>query len=79
MPEPKKGLARIEVPRRTGPAPASPAEAEVGGPALFLSTSHRLMAQAIHPARDPWVTPLAGLLLAFSAVSLIIQLLIAFS
>ncbi|MBV9489427.1 MAG: hypothetical protein JO069_06845 [Verrucomicrobia bacterium] len=76
MPEHKKGIARIEVPRRTAPSPpAEPAPEAMSLP----STSQRLMAQVGPARRDPWVTPLAGLLLAFSAISLIIQLLIAFS
>jgi hypothetical protein len=81
MPDSKKGIARIEVPRQTAPA-ASSAPLPVQPtpePAPLPSTSHRLMAHVDPSRRDPWVTPLAGLLLAFSVISLIIQLLIAFS
>jgi hypothetical protein len=38
-----------------------------------------LMSQAVDAKRDPLIVPLVGLLLAFSAISLILQLLIAFS
>jgi hypothetical protein len=81
MPDSKKGMARIKVPPQAAPA-ASPASLPVQPatePAPLPSTSQRLMAHADLSHRDPWVTPLAGLLLAFSAISLIIQLLIAFS
>ncbi|MBW0000603.1 MAG: hypothetical protein JO015_16010 [Verrucomicrobia bacterium] len=79
MADSKKGMARIKVPRQTTPSPpASPAE-PAPGPAPLLSTSHRLMAHVDASRHDSWVTPLAGLLLAFSVISLIIQLLIAFS
>jgi hypothetical protein len=41
---------------------------------------HLLMSQSRPPAkRDPLVLPMVGLLLAFSVISLIVQLLIAFS
>ncbi|HEY0792093.1 MAG TPA: hypothetical protein VGD78_13600 [Chthoniobacterales bacterium] len=79
MAEPKRGIARIEVPRRnaaSGPA-GVPAAGGAGSPGP--STRQRLMAQVEGNRQDPWVAPLAGLLLAFSVVSLIIQLLIAFS
>jgi hypothetical protein len=81
MPDSKKGMARIKVPRQTAPA-ASPEALPVEPalePAPLPSTSHRLMAHVNLSGRDPWVAPLAGLLLAFSVISLIIQLLIAFS
>ena len=38
-----------------------------------------LMSEAVQAKRDPWTVPLIGLLLAFSVISLIVQLLIAFS
>ena len=38
-----------------------------------------LMSNAVQAKRDPLTVPLIGLLLAFSVISLIVQLLIAFS
>jgi hypothetical protein len=38
-----------------------------------------LMSRAIPAKRDPLIVPLVGLLLAFSVISLIVQVLIAFS
>jgi hypothetical protein len=38
-----------------------------------------LMSNVVDAKRDPLVVPLVGLLLAFSVISLIVQLLIAFS
>jgi hypothetical protein len=40
---------------------------------------HMLMSGAAQGKRDPLTVPLIGLLLAFSIISLIVQLLIAFS
>jgi len=40
---------------------------------------HMLMSGVVDAKRDPLVVPLVGLLLAFSVISLIVQLLIAFS
>ena len=40
---------------------------------------HMLMSNVVDAKRDPLVVPLVGLLLAFSVISLIVQLLIAFS
>jgi len=37
------------------------------------------VSEAAQPKRDPLTVPLIGLLLAFSVISLILQLLIAFS
>jgi len=79
MPEPKKGIARIAVPRRTAAPPKQAPSEPPPDAAALPSTSQRLMAQAVPSRRDPWLIPLAGLLLAFSAISLIVQLLIAFS
>jgi hypothetical protein len=79
MAEPKRGIARIEVPKRNAAAAVVKAPASGAGGFPGPSTRHRLMAQAEGNRQDSWVAPLAGLLLAFSVVSLIIQLLIAFS
>jgi hypothetical protein len=40
---------------------------------------HTLMSGAAQGKRDPLTVPLIGLLLAFSVISLIVQMLIAFS
>jgi hypothetical protein len=83
MAEAKKGVARIPVPPRkqakaeeserqeAGRAQQSHAEAESRGVPM-------LTPGAVQPKRDPLTVPLIGLLLAFSVISLIVQLLIAF-
>lgn len=76
MPEEKKKLARIPLPPR--PA-ATEIHAEVSTLATAVNTSERLMAKVPPSRRDPWIVPLAGLVLAFSAISLIVECLVAFS
>jgi hypothetical protein len=73
MPEEKKKLARIPLP----PKPVE--EVEVSTLALGANTSERLMAKVPPSRRDPWIVPLAALVLAFSAISLIVECLVAFS
>jgi hypothetical protein len=77
MPEDKKKLARIPLP----PREEEPAQEYADIPALAASTntSERLMAQVPPSRRDPWIVPLASLVLAFSAISLIVECLVAFS
>ena len=84
MADAKKGVARIPVPPRKQPkvedserkdagrAEQHPGETESRG-------VHMLMSDAEPAKRDPLTVPLVGLLLAFSVISLIVQLLIAFS
>jgi hypothetical protein len=80
MQEQKRAVARIEIPPRSSQlASAATENARNPEPAGLAETSQRLMSRLQPVQRDPWVVPLAGLLLAFSVVSLIIQLLIAFS
>jgi hypothetical protein len=83
MAEAKKAMARIQLP----PKAPKPAEINAGheelrhqGPdAADPRGVHMLMSRAIPAKRDPLIVPLAGLLLAFSVISLIVQMLIAFS
>jgi hypothetical protein len=75
MPEEKKRLARIPLP----PKPAAEVHADVSTLATAVNTSERLMAKVPPSRRDPWIVPLAGLVLAFSAISLIVECLVAFS
>jgi hypothetical protein len=75
MPEEKKKLARIPLP----PKPATEVEADVSTMATEVNTSERLMAKAPPSRRDPWIVPLTALVLAFSAISLIVECLVAFS
>jgi hypothetical protein len=82
MAEAKKGVARIQIP----PKVAKTHEEEVRvdapqqrGPNTDSSGVHMLMSKAVSARRDPLIVPLVGLLLAFSVISLIIQMLIAFS
>ena len=83
MAEAKKGVARIQIP----PKVANTDEVEVrldlprqkALDAADSSGVHLLMSKAVSPRRDPLIVPLVGLLLAFSVISLIIQMLIAFS
>jgi hypothetical protein len=82
MAEAKKGVARIQVP------PKAPRSSETGagddvpqerGPdATDARGVHMLMSKAIPTKRDPLIVPLVGLLLAFSVISLIVQMLIVF-
>jgi hypothetical protein len=75
MPEEKKKLARIPLPAK----PAAEIHAEVSTLAAGANTSERLMAKVPPARRDPWIVPLAALVLAFSAISLIVECLVAFS
>jgi hypothetical protein len=83
MAEVRKGVARIQLPgkpveasaerpRREAPPESQPDPADPRG-------VHMLMSKAVPAKKDSFVVPLVGLVLAFSAISLIIQLLIAFS
>ena len=82
MPEAKKGVARIQVPpkaprsSKTGTEDDAPQER--GPDATDARGVHMLMSKAIPTKRDPLIVPLVGLLLAFSVISLIVQMLIAF-
>jgi hypothetical protein len=75
MPEEKKKLARIPLP----PKPAGEIHSDVSTLAAGVNTSERLMAKVSPSRRDPWIVPLAALVLAFSAISLIVECLVAFS
>ena len=83
MAEAKKGVARIQIPPKV--AKTDEVEARVDVPrrqaldAADSSGVHLLMSKAVSPRRDPLIVPLVGLLLAFSVISLIIQMLLAFS
>jgi hypothetical protein len=79
MADAKKGVARIPVPPRKQPKAEDAVRVE---PHLVEAESrgvHTLMSGAAQGKRDPLTVPLIGLLLAFSVISLIVQLLIAFS
>ena len=84
MAEAKKGVARIPVPPRKLPK-SEVSEHEEAGRVEQNSVEnesrgvHMLMSEAGQGKRDPLTVPLIGLLLAFSVISLIVQLLIAFS
>ena len=84
MADAKKGVARIPVPPRK-PAKAEDSERKDAGRVeqhLVETESrgvHMLMSGSAQEKRDPLTVPLIGLLLAFSVISLIVQLLIAFS
>jgi hypothetical protein len=83
MAEAKKGVARIPVPPRT-PSKVEGLDRRETGPTgqRYNDASspgvHMLMSNAVDAKRDPLVVPLVGLLLAFSVISLMVQLLIAF-
>jgi hypothetical protein len=80
MPEQKRAVARIDIPpRSTQLANAATENARNSDSAGLAATSQMLMSRLQPVQRDPWIVPLAGLLLAFSVISLIVQLLIAFS
>jgi hypothetical protein len=83
MPEAKKGVARIPVPPRNHPKADAPIsnDAITPDPPLAVPSSTgsaQMMISAGEAKRDPWTVPLIGLLLAFSIISLILQMLIAF-
>jgi hypothetical protein len=82
MADANKGVARIQLPRK-GPQPAEGSEGrnepqQQGPVATDARGVHMLMSKAIPAKRDPLIVPLMGLLLAFSVISLIVQMLIAF-
>jgi hypothetical protein len=84
MAEAKKGVARIPVPPRKQPRAEDPEGEEVGRaePPVGATDSRgadMLMSDTTETKRDPLTVPLIGLLLAFSVISLMVQLLIAFS
>ena len=82
MSQPKKGVARIQVPpkaSRSSETNAGINEAQEQGPdATDARGVHMLMSKALPTKRDPLIVPLVGLLLAFSVISLIVQMLITF-
>ena len=77
MADEKRGPARITLPPRVK-APEVVDPVVLAGPAP-VHTSERLIARMPPVRRDPWVVPLAGLVLAFSVISLIVECLVAFS
>jgi hypothetical protein len=84
MAEAKKGVARIPVPPRKQAKAEDSERKDAGRPEQPLIETesrgmHMLMSGAAQGKRDPLTVPLIGLLLAFSVISLIVQLLIAFS
>jgi hypothetical protein len=83
MAEAKKGVARIQIPpkeRRTDEVETRlEMPQQQGSDSADSSGVHILMSKAVSGKRDPLIVPLVGLLLAFSVISLIIQMLIAFS
>jgi hypothetical protein len=82
MAQAKKGVARIPVPPRNQPKAEDSERNEAGRTEQQETGSrgvHMLMSDTIQAKRDPLTVPLVGLLLAFSVISLIVQLLIAFS
>jgi hypothetical protein len=86
MPEAKKGVARIPVPPRNRPVVASDpiskeavSAEERSAPAPPSGEAQMLPSERNATERDPLTVPLIGLLLAFSVISLILQMLIAFS
>ena len=84
MPETKKGVARIPVPPPKRPVASDLISKEAVGAEERLtpaapSGAQMLMSDRSAAKRDPLTVPLIGLLLAFSVISLILQMLIAFS
>ena len=79
MPQEKKGPARIVIPSREKPPETAAPVSTVSSGAAPVHTSEKLIARMRPAPRDPWVVPLAGLVLAFSVISLIVQCLVAFS
>jgi len=81
--EAKRGVARIQVPPKApeiAEGIAGPDELTQEGPDVGDARGvHMLMSRAVPAKRDPLIVPLVGLLLAFSVISLIVQVLIAFS
>jgi hypothetical protein len=84
MADVKKGVARIPVPPRKQAKSEDSERKDAARPEQPLVDPERgvhnmLMSGAAQGKRDPLTVPLIGLLLAFSVISLIVQLLIAFS
>jgi hypothetical protein len=80
MAEAKKGVARIPVPPRKPAKVEDSQRTEAAQPEQTDGRGvHMLMSEPVQTKRDPLTVPLIGLLLAFSVISLIVQLLIAFS
>ena len=83
MAEAKKGVARIPIPPKVAKTHEVEARLDVaqrqGSDTADLSGVHMLLSKAVPARRDPLIVPLVGLLLAFSVISLIIQMLMAFS
>lgn len=84
MAEAKKGVARIPVPPRKPPKTeeSERQESARGEPHPGATDSrgvHMLMSDTGETKRDPLTVPLIGLLLAFLIISLIVQMLIAFT
>jgi hypothetical protein len=80
MAEQKRAVARIDIPPRSTQLANAALEAASSSESAGSSPTSQMLMSRLPPAqRDPWIVPLAGLLLAFSVVSLIVQLLIAFS
>jgi hypothetical protein len=85
MADAKKGVARIPVPPRKQAKAEDSERKDAARPERpLVETESRgvhnmLMSGAAQGKRDPLTVPLIGLLLAFSVISLIVQLLIAFS
>ena len=84
MADAKKGVARIPVPPRIQSKVEDSGHREAGQTEQRHEVAaspgvHMLMSDVVDAKRDPLVVPLVGLLLAFSVISLIVQLLIAFS
>ena len=84
MAEAKKGVARIPVPPRVKSKVEGSDHRDVGQTEQRQEGAespgvHMLMSDPADAKQDPLVVPLVGLLLAFSVISLIVQLLIAFS
>jgi hypothetical protein len=83
MAEAKKGVARIQLPPKVVETHELEAGLDVpqqtGSDAADSRGVQMLMSKAVSARRDPLIVPLVGLLLAFSVISLIMQMLIAFS
>jgi hypothetical protein len=84
MAEAKKGVARIPVPPRKQPLAEDSerpetARVEPHPKATDSRGVQMLMSDTAETKRDPLTVPLIGLLLAFLIISLILQMLIAFS
>jgi len=81
MADAKKGMARIPVPPKV-PKTSEPESGRDARPQAGSDSDSRrvqmLMSQTASARRDSLVVPLVGLLLAFSVISLIVQMLIAF-